>query len=265
VTSAQFWDVLAPHHSGIENNYLDLTSVRHIMRDLQEPVLVVGGGQGLIVAEVRKKGIQCDGLDFSGEMVRQAKIRRGVDLIHADATAMPFGDGAYGTVLYATGVVDFTCDEQVIVSMIKEGRRVVKPLGRLFIAFYRFSEVLEGFLLRVGLLKENLLSQRECLQMYLLGPVEMVKWVAKRAGVGYLGALRSVFGLSVLGTLREKMMTLKMQTIFRDMDDPDALIQAAPEKIPYRNEAEIRRLFERLGIPLKEIRALPSCWIVRIE
>jgi SAM-dependent methyltransferase len=235
------------------------------MGDLKEPVLVVGGGLGLIVAEVRKKGLQCDGLDFSAKMVRLAKIRRGIDLVQADAGAMPFGDGAYGTVLYATGVIDFTTDEQVIRSMLKEGRRVVKPLGRLFIAFYRFSDALEGFLLRVGLVKENLLSQRECLQMYLLGPVRMLRWVAKRAGVGYLGAVRLVFGLSALGTLREKMMTLKMQKIFRDMNDPNALIQAAPEKIPYRNEAEIRQLFERLGISLKEIRPLPSCWIVRIE
>src|SRR3974390_694177 len=148
---------MAPHHSGIENNYLDLASVRRIMGDLKEPVLVVGGGQGLIGGEVRKKGLQCDGVDFSAEMVRQAKIRRGLDLVRADAGAMPFGDGAYGTVLYATGVVDFTGDEQVIRSMLKEGRRVVKPPGRLFIAFYRFSNALEEFLLRVGLLKENLL------------------------------------------------------------------------------------------------------------
>jgi ubiquinone/menaquinone biosynthesis C-methylase UbiE len=235
------------------------------MEDLREPVLVVGAGQGLIVAELQKKGLRCDGVDFSSEMMRQAKIRRGLDLVQADAKAMPFGDGTYETVLYATGVVDFTGDEQAIQSMLNEGRRVMKPSGRIFVAFYRFSGALEEFLASVGLLKDNVLSHRECLRMYLLSPPQMVRWVAKRSGAGYLGTAILLFRLSGLGALREKVMTFKMQKIFRNMNDPHALIHAAPEKQPYRNEAEIRRLFERLAIPVKEIRPLPSCWIVQIS
>jgi ubiquinone/menaquinone biosynthesis C-methylase UbiE len=263
VVSSEFWDILAAHHSSIENNYLDRASVQHIMEDLREPVLVVGAGQGLIVEEVLKKGLQCGGVDFSPEMIRQAKVRRGLALVQADARALPFGDGTYGTILYATGVVDFAGDEKAIQSMLEEGRRVLKPSGRMFIAFYRLSDALERFLARLGLLNDNVLSHRECLETYLLTPAQMLRWVAKRAGTGYVGAVVLLFRLSVLGTLREKTTTFKMQKIFRQMANPNMLIQAAPEKQPYRNEAEIGRLLDRLAIPVKEIRRLPACWIAQ--
>src|SRR3974377_2204795 len=94
-----FWDALAPHHSIIENSYLDVPSIRRIMNELHEPVLVVGAGQGLIVAELRKRGSQCDGVDWSLEMIRYAKLRRGIVLIYADAKAMPVAERTYGSVV----------------------------------------------------------------------------------------------------------------------------------------------------------------------
>src|SRR5260370_19092323 len=108
--SSNFWDALAPYHSKIENSYLDLPSFRRIVHDIYPPVLVVGAGQGLIVAELQKKGVQCDGVDLSSEMIRYAKIRRGLDLVQPDASAMAFGKGSYRTLIYATGGVDFLSD-----------------------------------------------------------------------------------------------------------------------------------------------------------
>ena len=80
---------MAPQHGAVEDNLFDRRSVRALAPEITEPVLVVGAGQGLIVAEIQKWGLQCDGVDFSSEMVRQAKLRRGLDLIQADARAMP--------------------------------------------------------------------------------------------------------------------------------------------------------------------------------
>jgi SAM-dependent methyltransferase len=255
---------MAPHHCDLEDNYLDLFSVRQIRDELREPVLVVGAGQGLIVAELQKNGLRCDGVDFSREMIRQAKNRRGLELVQANAEAMPFGDGSYRTILYATGVVDFTGDEKTISRILDEGRRVAQPSGRIFVAFYRFSRAQERFLERLRLLTDSVLSNRECLETYLLSPAQMVRWVANRSGTGYLGAVALMFRLAVLGSLREKAMTFRIRTIFRNMVNPEALIQAAPEKQPYRNEREVRRLLERLKAPVKNFRALPTCWIVEI-
>ncbi len=105
------------------------------MDDIQSPVLVVGAGQGLLVAELRSEDFQCDGVDFSCEMIGHAKSRRGLDLIQADASALPLGNAIYETIIYATGVVDFNGDEEAIQNILSEGRRVVRPGGRILVAF----------------------------------------------------------------------------------------------------------------------------------
>ena len=260
----RFWDVLAAHHASIEDNYLGLASLRHIIGELRSPVLVIGAGQGLLVAELQSKGFRCDGVDFSAEMVRYARSRRTIDLIQADATALPLGDATYESVIYATGVIDFNGDEEAIQRMLNQGRRVVKPGGKIFVAFYRFSPALEDFITKVGLLSDHVLQHRRSLETYLLEPPQLVRWVMKNAGTGWLGAVALMLRMAAFGTLREKATTLKMQRIFRNMEQPQAFIMAAPETQPYRNEAEIRRLFDRLGASIKEFRTLASCWIAQI-
>src|SRR5687768_11109487 len=106
-SSTQFWDELAAHHAAIENSYFDLRSVRAILNEIESPVLVVGAGQGLIVEELIRRGFICDGVDLSPEMIRHAKERRGLTLVNANARSMPFPDGSYQTIMYATGVIDF--------------------------------------------------------------------------------------------------------------------------------------------------------------
>jgi hypothetical protein len=51
---------------------------------------------------------------------------------------------------------------------------------------------------------------------------------------------------------------------FRKMDHANSLINAAPERQPYRNEPEIRNLFKRLAVPMKKLEASGSCYIVQI-
>ena len=261
---SDFWNALAPFHSEIENNYFDVPSLRRILHEVRQPVLVVGAGQGLIVAELVRKGFQCDGVDFSSEMIRYAQLRRGLSLIQADATAMPLKDGAYQTIIYATGVVDFMGDEAEIKRIMDEAARVVSPTGTVFVAFYRSSPAVERLLTDLGLLRNHVLSQREALEINRLGSFEMLKWVAKKAGVSYPAAAWLLIRMTLFSTFREKMTALKMKRIFRKMDDARSLIQSAPEKVPYRNEGEIRSLFARLGIPIKELTALGTCIVARI-
>jgi ubiquinone/menaquinone biosynthesis C-methylase UbiE len=262
--TSQFWDALAPYHSTLENNYFDLPSLRRILPDLHEPVLVVGAGQGLIVAELQKKGLRCDGVDFSPEMIRYARMRRGLSLIQADAKAMPLKNGTYRTIICATGVVDFTGDEAEIKLILDEARRIVIPPGNIFVAFYRVSAALEDFLTRLGLLHNNMLLHRETLEMNRLTPLQMLSWVAKKAGVGYPRAAFLLIRMSAFSTVQEKTSAFKMLKVFRKMNDARALIDCAAVKQPYRNKAEIRNLFGRLGVPMKQLRTLSSCFIAQI-
>lgn len=261
---SEFWNVLAQFHAEIEDTNFDLASVRRLLPEIESPVLVVGAGQGLIVDEVRKRGYECDGVDLSSEMIRQAKLRRGITLIQADAKAMPFLAASYQTVIYATGVIDFTADENDIRAMLMEGRRVVKESGKTFVAFYKASAAQEDFLNLVGLTSDHKLAFRESLEIYLMNPVQMVSWVARRAGLGRFRAAMALLRVVGRSTTQERRNTMKMQRVFRMLGDPRSLINAAPEKMPYRNEKEIKNLFKRLGIPVKELRAFSSCTVVRI-
>lgn len=171
---SDFWNVLARFHAEVEDSNFDLASVRRLLPEIESPVLVVGAGQGLIVAELRKCGYECDGVDLSSEMIRQAKLRRGITLVQADAKAMPFPAASYETLIYATGVVDFTAEEDVIQAMLTEGRRVLKESGRVFVAFYKASAAQENFLEMIGLVSDHRLAFRESLEVYLMNPVQMV-------------------------------------------------------------------------------------------
>ncbi len=261
---SDFWDALAPHHGAIENSFFDLPSIRRLLGVIRQPVLVVGAGHGLIVAELQNRGFRCDGVDLSPEMIKYAKQRRGLTLVEANARAMPFEPGTYGTVIYATGVIDFMSDEEEIGVILKEGKRIVQASGNIFVAFYKVSRVSESFMETVGLLKDNVMCQRQSLEMYLLNPVQMVAWVAKRADRGYWRATALMLRLSALTTFQEKAMTFRMQKIFRNQATARALLDAAPEKQPYRNAAEIRNLFQRLAIPIKQVQTFSSCYIVQI-
>jgi SAM-dependent methyltransferase len=261
---SDFWNVLAPFHAEVEDSNFDLASVRRLLPDIESPVLVVGAGQGLIVAELRKRGYECEGVDLSPEMVRQAKRRRGITLVQADAKAMPFPAASYETIIFATGVVDFAAEEGDIQAMLTEGRRVVNRSGKVFVAFYKANAAQEDFLEMVGLISDHRLAFRESLEIYLMNPVQMVGWVARRAGVGRFHATIALLRVGVHSTMRERRNTLRMQRVFRKISDPCSLIEAAPEKLPYRNEREIENLFKRLGIPIRQLRSFATCWVVRI-
>jgi len=261
---SDFWNALAQFHAEVEDSNFDLASVRRLLPEIESPVLVVGAGQGLIVAELRKHAYECEGVDLSSEMIGQAKLRRGITLVQADAKAMPFPTASYETIIYATGVVDFTAEEGEIRAILEEGRRVVKKSGKVFVAFYKGSAAQEKFLAMVGLLNEGKVALRESLELYLLNPVQMVGWVSRRAGLDRVRATIALLRVSALCTMQERRTTLRMQRMFRKMDDPRSLINAAPEKLPYRNEREIANLLRRLGIPIKQLSAFGSCWVVRI-
>src|SRR5437588_7310840 len=223
--SSDFWDALAPHHSAIENSYLDLPSLRLIEQDIGPPVLVVGAGQGLIVAALQKRGLQCDGVDLSPDMIRYAKLRRGLVLFHADARALPFGNGAYKTIIYATGVIDFMSDEKEIRAIMNEARRVAEHSGNIFVAFYKFSVATEEFLIRLELLKNNVLRFRELLEIYRLTPLQTMAWVGRRAKTGYSATLMLALRSWLFSSWQEKRNGFHMKRIFGETIHAEALIR----------------------------------------
>lgn len=261
---SDFWEVLAQFHAEIEDTNFDLASVRRLLPEIESPVLVVGAGHGLIVEELRKRGFDCDGIDLSPEMIRQAKLRRGISIVPADAKAMPFPAASYATIIYATGVVDFNTDEDDIQAILMQGRRVIRKSGKIFVAFYKANPAQEEFLKLVGLLRDHRMAFRESLEVHLLNTVQMVGWVARRSGLDRFRASIALLRVAIRSRSQDLRNTRKMRRVFQQLGDPRSLLNAAPEKVPYRNESEIENLFKRLDIPIKQLRALESCWVVRI-
>ena len=262
--ASDYWDALAPHHRHVENNYLDLSSIRLILKDLQQPILVVGAGQGLIVEELRNKGLRCDGVDLSAEMIKYAWSRRRLHLIQANAREMPFVAGAYETVIYATGVVDFLEDFSEIKAIMTEATRIVSESGQIFVAFYRFSAAQEGFLRALGLLRNDTLLLRSSLTIHRLSPAASISWVAARLQVSPLRAALLLMTTWLRSTRQEKRAALGMRKVFTRVDDPGSMIDAAPDTQPYRDTSAISDLFDRLSIRIGDHQACSGCYLVRL-
>ena len=77
IENSNFWEVWAPYLSYVENNHLDLDCIRQLKNHVNDPVLVVGAGQGLIVEDLQKMGFKADGIELNPTMIEYAKKRRG--------------------------------------------------------------------------------------------------------------------------------------------------------------------------------------------
>lgn len=260
-----YWDTLAPHHWRIENNYLDVSSVRLILDDVREPVLVVGAGQGLIVGELRRQGLRCDGIDLSATMLEYARLRRGLTLVRANAAAMPFVDGTYETVIVATGVIDFMADAREIETVMREAIRIVSGTGNVFVAFYRFSAAQKRFLTSLGLLRDDMLRARSALVLHRLGLRALVARVAKTVGLSTFQAALLCIRTGLESTRQERRVALAMRRVFARTRDPDAFIEAMPETQPYRDRSAIAHLFDSLSMRIEDWTASSSCYLIRVS
>lgn len=220
--TAAYWDTVAPHHWRLEDNYLNVPSVRLILGDIRPPVMVVGSGQGLIVEELRRQGLRCDGIDLSAEMMEYARLRRGLTLVRANATAMPFADGTYETVIVATGVIDFMADVRQIETVVREANRIVSGTGNVFVAFYRYSAAQQRFLTSLGLLRDGTLHMRSAMVLSRLGFGALVAWVAKTAGISTFQAVLLCISTALGSTQRERAVGLAIRRVLAQAGDPDA-------------------------------------------
>lgn len=262
---SNYWDTLAPHHWRVENNYLDVSSLGRILGDIREPVLIVGAGQGLIVEELRRQGLRCYGIDLSARMLEYARSRRGLALVRANATSMPFVDGAYETVILATGVIDFMADLRDIGAVMREANRIVSGTGSVFVAFYRFSATQKRFLTSLGLLRDDTLHMRSSLTLHRLGFGGMVAWVAKMARISTFQAVLLCIRTGLGSTKQERAAALAMRRVIAQSGDPDAFIEAAPETQPYRDKSAITRLLDSVSIRIDDWQASSSCHLVRVS
>ena len=266
---SEYWEVWAPYWSYIEDNYLDVSSVRKLIPIISEPVLVIGAGQGLLVHDLQKHGLEVNGIDAARQMIAAAKERRGLDLYHATGADMPFRDDKYGTALVATGVIDFIEDQQQIALILKEAFRVTEDAGKVLIAFYKFHPQTERLLKTLGFLEDGVWHYKASLKIFRLGTLEFLNVIKERADVGMLRALMILLKSQLFLSKEDRAIITNWRIVWKlaqeELSSTEPLLKTAPERLPYRDLNQIKGLITDLGYTVQDVVDLHSCYVVQVS
>ena len=121
--------------------------------DASARVLDIGIGTGMLAMQLVERGVLVDGVDLSVPMLRRATAkasRRRVGLTVADATQLPFRDGAFDGA-FMRHVLHLVPDWRQVLS---EAVRVVRPCGKLVVSITDYTglyrEIQARFLMEAG-------------------------------------------------------------------------------------------------------------------
>jgi ubiquinone/menaquinone biosynthesis C-methylase UbiE len=100
---------------------------RRVLVRAGERLLEIGCGEGANLHHLREAGALRFGVDYSGAKTAFARRATDAHTVTADATRLPFGDGAFDAVL----IRDVLHHVSDIDGVLKEARRVLRAGGRL--------------------------------------------------------------------------------------------------------------------------------------
>lgn len=263
---SNFWQLWAPHLVFFEDNHLDLETINIIAGKISQPVLIVGGGQGLLVDALRKKGLHVDGVDSSSEMVRLAGQRRGIKLVHTDGSSLPFADESYTTTIISTGVVDFLDDEKQILQIINEARRVTKKGGSLLVSYYKVHPAAEKFLERIGIITENhIMRLRRLFELNRLAPSKFIAAIRQDGNLSLCGAIAELLRILWFLPKKERQLSNAMIKILNTADNADELIGSVSEAIPYHTRESISTLCKKLKLCVNTLMDYERCFVLDVD
>jgi ABC-2 type transport system ATP-binding protein len=266
-----WWKLWAPYWERLEDRHLSTLVADRLPDGTEGPALVVGAGQGLIVERLRQRGIVAFGMDMEPAMIAMAKKRRGIDLIQADASSLPFRNESFRTVIVATGVVDYLADEGLIGRIVDEAARVTCERGELILTFYKLPRRIERIQKALGVLTpDGRFRMRrifEIMKAFNKSSAEVIKLIASWTGQSLLrtGAYWSYLGITLPKSMREegRLIGAIFKQAEADGKSMEELVACVPESLPYRTEADVFALVEKVGIHTYAAFSGQDCTVIR--
>ena len=128
---ASYYDILFPSvfYQAIHKRLLEYVELPR-----EANVLDIGCGTGRLLDRLASEEptLQATGLDFSGEMIRQARAhnrhRPRIIFIEGNATALPFAENQFDAVFNTLSFLHYDSPEQVF----QQVSRVLRPGGRFY-------------------------------------------------------------------------------------------------------------------------------------
>lgn len=138
------------HFVPITNKVGNLIVENHITSG--DRVLDLCCGQGTLTAMISESGASVAGLDFSSEMIANARrTAPDAEIVTGDAMAMPFGDAEFDKVVCNFGMMHIPDQPKAL----NEVRRVLKPNGEFVMATWTAPPASPAFGTVFGALKAH--------------------------------------------------------------------------------------------------------------
>jgi len=254
----------------MENRHFKTSTLDKLMGSVASPVLVVGAGAGLLVEHLRGKGLAADGVDLDEEMVRAARESRGIELVHGDARKLPFDDDRYGTVIIASGVVDYIEDRGLIQEILDEAVRVLRVHGNLFVGFYQLNPVVERVNRKLSVVRDGKFYMKRMFvvqEMSRGNPIHAARTISKWTGNGFLRTMAYWTRLGALLPAELKADSRHIEGVVeqagKDGVTREMLFDVVPDTLPYRDEADVRTLLVNVGYVHFELSRFDDCLVAR--